>query len=172
MFIGTICVNAQVDEETKLKNRISEEKVLMDSCYKRMIDESLPEEERLKSRDLLKLYKDSYEQHLRKYDYLYNTDPNQLSKAGYYLGRSVNLKLAANCISIVGGLLTGLIVTSLIEEKDPDAIQSKKILAIGTGVITAGVSYGLSIASIIDIKRTSRIMQNIRFTGNGLSYTF
>ena len=80
MFIGTICVNAQVDEETKLKNRISEEKVLMDSCYKRMIDESLPEEERdkyLSQSDIiedgndpsvLNLTEDELEEWIRKYN--------------------------------------------------------------------------------------------------------
>ena len=175
VFIGVICVNAQVDEETKLKALVDEEKELVDTCAARMYDETLSEENRMIWRKQYYEYLRSYNKHYREYVKMkdpFLADEYTIPKAGFYLERSAKYQIAALCVGLGGGALMGILATSLSDENGTNEINVKKPLLIGTGLITGGVALGLYIASLIDKKKAGKILQNIQFTGNGLSYTF
>lgn len=172
VFIGVICVDAQVDKLTKLKALVDEEKELVDTCAARMYDETLSEENRMIWRKQYYEYLRSYNKHYREYAKMkdpFLADEYTIPKAGYYLDRSTKYQIAALCVGIGGA---ALVVSGITTNNKSDGISLKLDLMTGIGIVAGAVSLGLYIASLVDKKKAGKIMQNIQITGNGLSYTF
>ena len=149
--------------ETKLIERINYNKVMMDSCYKMSMDQTIKKSHRNKYKREYTAYKINYERFNKKYDKLYGVK-NPINEAGKYLKRSAKYEAFSLGFITVGAVATIAITSSEGSDSNTAAI------ATGAALGTAGLSC--YIASIINKHKAGKFLNNVKFTGTGVQITF